>query len=250
MSVMRDPVALAYSGRVSEAHEAAIEQAAEDDSFTVAQALEALAVLGAQHGVRSSSLTDERLLQAATSSEPSLVRRAFDAAAALGTGVLEAVAVERLKQADATWDVLRYAAECPTLETGRALAAGWGSLASRLRDQALLTSRAMPVANREENDAWGERVLAHVDDPSEDVRSAAFEALKVWQPAKGAVACSQALEDEAASVRTAAAQALALLELELLVERAAELDGLHFEAAQAVPAGAKDALAEALERRK
>lgn len=239
MSVMRDPVALAYSGRVAEAHEAAIEQAAAEDPFVVAQALEALAVLGGQYGVRATASVDERLRLSSGSSDESVVRRAFDAAAALGSAALEGVARKRLESGDATWDVLRYAAQCPSLEIGRSLARGWEAICVRLRDEALLTSRVMPVASREENDAWARRTLAHVDDASEDVRVAAFEAVKVWRPKAGADACSKALEDDVSSVRLAAAQALAALDVALLVARAEELEGLYSEAGRAVPPGAK-----------
>lgn len=249
MSVMRDPVALAYSRRVDEAYQAAIEQAVADDPFLVAQALEALTVLGGQHGLRATPLVDERLLGAALASDEVVVRRAFDAAAALGSGVLEDIAADRLEGTDATWDVLRYAAQCPTLEIGRSLARGWEAMPGRLRDEAILTSCVMPVSSREENDAWATRVLMHVGDPSENVRLATFDALKVWRPEAGAEACSEALEDEASSVRAAAAQALALLDVDLLVARAVELDGVYFEAHQAVPQSAKGKLAEALKRR-
>lgn len=239
MKAMRDPVALAYSGRLVEAHEAAIEQAAGDDPFVVAQALEALAVLGGQYGVRSTPPVDERLRVSANSADETVVRRAFDAAAALGSAALEDAAGRRLEAGDASWDVLRYAAQCPTLELGRSLARGWEALPSRLRDEALLTSRVMPVSSEEENDAWARRALERVGDASENVRVAAFEALKVWRPKGGAAACSRALEDDASSVRVAAAQALAVLDVQLLVARALELEGLYSEANEGIPPSVK-----------
>lgn len=246
---MRDPVALAYSGRVVEAYEAAVEQSASEDAFVVAQALEAFAVLGEQYLMRTTPVVDERLLQSVSAGDEALSRRSFDAASALGSAALENVAVRRLEAGEASWDVLRYAAQCPTLKIGRALASGWEKIPPRLRDEALLTSRVMPVSNADENDAWAERVLASVDDASEDVRAAAFEAIKVWRPNSGAQACARALEDEAEAVRSAAGSALAELDVDLLVVRAAELEESFPDVADAVPANAKDKLEQARKAR-
>lgn len=234
---MRDAVALAWSGRIAEAKEAAVEQASDADPFVVGQGLEALTTLGQQYGVVTDSQLDALLARAVALEEP-VSRRAYEAAAALGSRAVEAAACERLAKEGATWAVLRYVGEWPSLSLARALAAGWTLVEDRLRDEALLTSRVLPVANREENDAWGARAMAYASDRSEDVRVAAFQALWSWRPGAAADVCARALEDEVQAVREAAAQALAVIDVERLIVRALELEDEFPEVKRAVPLSA------------
>jgi hypothetical protein len=219
---MKDPVALAYSGRLDEARAAAIAQASSDESFLVAQGLEALAVLGQQHGVRADATLDAILLQHARG-PASLARKAYEAAMALGSRVLESLAAQRLASGDIIWEVLRYAGEWPSHELGAALATGWDRLPSRLRDEALLTTCVMPVANPDEARAWGERALKAARDPAEEVRLAGFVALRAWIPEETADACARALTDESPGVRQLAAQILGSIDFKRLAREVEEL---------------------------
>jgi hypothetical protein len=221
---MKDPVALAYSGRVPEARAAALTQASSDDAYVAAQGLEALAVLGQQHDVRTTAQLDALLLRCADS-EPSVARKAFEAARSLGSLVLEPLAARRLGSGAVTWESLRYAGEWPSLGLARALAQGWDQIPRRLIDEALLTSCVMPVADREEARAWGERALSLTRDQSEEVRLAAFTALQSWLPEGTATACARALVDDSPLIRKRAAELLGVVDpqqLELLVEELGE----------------------------
>lgn len=234
---MRDAVALAWSGRIAEAKEAAIEQASDVDPFVVGQGLEALATLGQQHDVVTDAQLDALLARAVTLEEP-VSRRAYEAASALGSRAVETAACRQLEEKGATWAVLRYVGEWPSLALARALAAGWALVSDRLRDEALLTSRVLPVASREENDAWGQRAIASAGDRSEEVRLAAFQALWAWRPAVAAEACSRALEDDVQAVREAAALALAVIDVDRLIARALELEDEFPEPKKAIPLSA------------
>lgn len=207
---MQDPVALAWSGRVEESFELACQQAAGLDPFEAAQALEAFAVLGSQHGVRANDRVRKLLLEKADDA-PSLARRAFDAAMAMNDRVLEPLAARLLSSGRARWDVLRYAGELPSHALAEALARGWDALPPDLRDEALLTSCSMPCANEAENKAWGKRAFACLTDERESVRAAALVAMRTWAFVDGLEACRHALEDDAPEVRSEAARTLAHL---------------------------------------
>jgi hypothetical protein len=219
---MKDPVALAYSGRIPEAIDAALAQASSDDDFLVAQALEALAVLGQQHGLRTNAALDRILVQRSGES-PSIARKAFEAAMGVGSSALEPVAAHRLEAGQATWDVLRYAGEWPSHRLGRALLAGWERLPRQLLDEALLTSCAMPVANPEEAREFGRRAMDAARERDEELRAAGFVALKWWIPLETADICAQSLTDDSQAIRQAAAELLATLDPERLIELAQEL---------------------------
>lgn len=231
---MKDPVALAYSGRIPEARAAAVAQARSDDAFLVGQGLEALTVLGQQHGVRADDELDS-LLAAREADGGAIARRAFEAAAALGSRALEEAAARRLAGGEATWNVLRYVGEWPSWELGRALAEGWDRLPPQLVDEALLTSCVLPVRSQEECVAWGRRVLAKVAETNEDVRVAALDAVAIWRPREAAEPCVEALCDRSVRVRMAAARALAAADPDRLLaiddERGDELVELHVAAA-------------------
>lgn len=202
---MRDPVALAYSGRIDEAWRLACAQAASDEPFLAAQGLEALSVLGQQHGVRADAEAERLLVEHARGP---LSRKAFEAAAGLESRVLEPLAVARLGAGEATWEVLRYASELPSHALAMALAQGWEALPERLLDEALLTSCAMPVTDAHEVDAWGERALMALSDRSADVRLAALRAVEMWQPADAYETCAALVEDPDERVRALAERVL------------------------------------------
>lgn len=214
---MKDAVALAWSGRVEEAQAAAEAQVAAEDPFVASQGLEALAVLGEQQGLRASPEVAHRLEVWGRTRDGGVSRRAFEAAGALGSLALEAEAVRRLVAGQADWAVLRYVGERPTHRLAQGLASGWEGIDPALRDQALLTTRTLPVASQEENDAWGERVARFLRDEADEVRGAAFQALAVWRPPETADLCVDGLGDEAGVVRRAAAQALLSVDVERFV---------------------------------
>lgn len=216
---MTDPVALAYSGRVEEAREAALAQSSSDDPYLREQALEALAVLGQQHGVAPDAAMEAVLV--ASSGEH--LRRSLEAATALGSRALDPLVEERLRAGAATWEMLRHVEELPTLALGRALAAGWDRLPPSLLDEAVLATGAVPVSSREEAIAWGTRVLAAAAHRSEHVRIAALRALALWQPEGTADACARALEVDSPELRLEAARTLAMVDLPRLAELAPEL---------------------------
>lgn len=217
---MKDPVALAWSGRVAEAWDVAREQAGRDDAFVAAQGLEALAVLGAEHGYTSEAALDAVLAKAAL--ETSLSRRAFEAAMRLRSRALEPVSTQLLTSGEARWEVLRYAGELPSDGLAKALAEGWDRLPARLRDEALLTACAMPASTKAEREAWGARALRHVGEVEESVRVAAFRALRTFAHKAGAKACAQALDDGSEAVRAEAATTLLALDPKLAIAQAAE----------------------------
>jgi len=219
---MKDPVALAYSGRVDEARGLALDQARSDDPFLVRQGLEALAVLGQQHGVRADAELDA-VLVAAAQQDGATARAALQAAAALASRAVEDSVASGLSEGRAAWEILRYAGELPSHRLARALATGWRALPDTLRDEALLVSCVMPAADRLEAGEWGARALAAVRDASPEVRAAALQAVAAWRPDDGAAACSEALEDDDAAVRRAAVDALARLDAKLLGKRAKAL---------------------------
>lgn len=245
---MRDAVALAYSGRIPEARAEATDQASNADEFVAGQGLEALGVLGREHGVRSTPDLDA-VLERRAREGGAIARRAFEAAGALESRALESVCAERLAAGDVTWDVLRYAGELPSLRLARALAEGWERLPARMRDEALLVTRVLPVADRAECEAWGRRLVAQAESRDEEVRRATFLALWTWRPDDAGEACARALEDDASAVREAAAQALAVIDLDLLVRRAVELEDRYPEPLAAVPFQAAMKLADARRRR-
>jgi hypothetical protein len=210
---MTDPVALAYSGRLEEARAAALVQARSDDPFLAAQGLEALAVLGQQHGVRADEPMTALLVQRAAD-EWVLARKAFEAATALGVREFDRLAAQRLASGGAGWEVLRYAGEWPSQEVAEGLAAGWALIPERLLDEALLTACVQPAATRREAEAWGARAVAALRHASEDVRRAAVTAVLAWRPADALTALEPLREDESESVRSAAGQALETLERE------------------------------------
>lgn len=216
---MRDPVALAWSGRTAEARALARAQAHGDDPFLAAQGLEALAVLGREHGVRADAGLEALLVRQALAGG-AVGRKAFDAAMGLEARALEGVAAQLLRRGEARWEVLRYAGELPSLDLARALADGWAALPPRLRDEALLTSCAMPCATPEEAAGWGRRALDLVDDADEAVRLAALTAVRVWRPAAAARACARGLDDPNPLVRREAARALSQVDPARLLEEA------------------------------
>lgn len=220
-SRMKDPVALAYSGRIPEAREAAVAQASSDEPFLVREGLEALAVLGQQHGVRTNAAIDELLARRAE--EPSFSRKAFEAATSLGSRALEESAARRLTEGEASWEVLRYAGEWPSDRLGAALRAGFPTIPEGLKDEAFLTSCAMPVCSPEEAREFGRLAIEGTRDPSEEVRRAAFTALRCWAPTETASLCARALTDPSAPVRKIAAETLAEHEPDRLIELAEEL---------------------------
>jgi hypothetical protein len=219
---MKDPVALAYSGRIPEARQAAMEQAGSDDEFLVVQGLEALAVLGQQHGVSANAAIDELLARRATESL-SVSRKAFDAATSVGSRALEEEAAKRLESGRGSWEVLRYAGEWPSHRLARALFTGWSQLPDRLRDEALLTIAVMPAANPDEAREYGLLAIEGTRSAEESIRAAAFVALKWWVPLETADLCARALNDEVPGIRTAAAELLSSLEPQRLVDLAEEL---------------------------
>ncbi len=238
---MKDPVALAYSGRIDEAREAAFQQASSNDDFLVRQGLEALAVLGQQHGVRTNVLIDALLRRRATES-PTISRKAFDAAMSIGSRALEEEAARRLEEGATTWEVLRYTGEWPSLRLARALRARWDDIPERLRDEALLTLSSMPAASEEEARECGRLAIDGSRHPSADIRIAAFTALRYWVPLETADLCARALRDESKGVRTAAAQLLAELDPDRLIELAQELGEESPEAQGAVQAAHREKL--------
>ncbi len=216
---MRDPVALAWSGRIPEARALALEQAESGDALVVPQGLEALGVLGREHGVRADARM-ERLLVTRAEDESGVARRAFEAAMGLESRALEGLSARLLAQGEARWEVLRYAGELPSLVLARALAQGWRAVPDELQDEALLTACAMPAANRDECAGWGERALAQTQSARESVRVAAFTAVRIWAYAPAAARCTEALEDESPAVRREAARALAAIRAALDGEQA------------------------------
>lgn len=203
---MKDPVALAWSGRIAEARDAALEQASPEDVYLAGQSLEALATLGEQHGVRADPQLDAALV--AASAEPELSRKALEAAAALDSNALDDVVEDALRAGRHDWSLIRHVGIRPSLRFARALAEGWEEIGDELLDLALLTTRVLPVATREEAAEWGARALASVSHPVPEVRAAAFDAVAVWAPDGAAQACEQGLNDEDRNVREAAARAL------------------------------------------
>ncbi len=209
---MKDPVALAYSGRIDEAREAAFQQASSEDDFLVRQGLEALAVLGQQHGIRTNAAIDALLRTRATES-PTIARKAFDAAMSIGSRALEDEAARRLEQG-----------------------------AERLQDEALLTLSAMPAASADEARECGRLAVVASRNSSPDIRVAAFTALRFWVPLETADLCARALSDENKGVRTSAAQLLAELDPDRLIELAEELGEESPEAQGAVQAAHREKL--------
>lgn len=203
---MRDPVALAWSGRIAEARDAALEQVSPDDVYLAGQSLEALATLGELHGLRADAQLDAALVAAAA--KPELWRKALEAAAALDSNALDDVVETALREGRHDWSLIRHVGVRPSLRFARALAEGWEAIGDELLDQALLTTRVLPVANREEAAEWGARALDRVEHPVPEVRVAAFDAVAAWAPEGAAQACEKGLDDIDRNVREAAARAL------------------------------------------
>jgi len=246
---VKDPVALAYSGRIAEATAAAMEQATSEDDFLVAQGLEALAVLGQQHGIRTNTAIDTLLVRRAGES-PSVSRKAFDAAMSLGSRSLETAAIQRLESGAASWEVLRYAGEWPSYRLGRALVSAWTKLPDRLRDEALLTACVMPVARPEEAAEFGRLAVEAARDESEETRVAAFRALRWWAPVQTGDLCVRALTDSCEAIRRSAAETLAMFEPQRLIDLAAELGDEAPEARSAVNQAQQELLRRAPTKRK
>jgi hypothetical protein len=202
---MLDPVALAWSGRVAESYALACAQAASDDPYAVGQALEAFAVLGSEHRVRADEQV-RRILVEQAKGATSLSRRAFAAAMALDERVLEPMVSDLLASGAARWDLLRYAGELPSHRLALALASGWDRLPEELRDEALLTSCAMPCASAAENEAWGARALPWLVHLRESVRVAALIAVRTWGHRPALEIARALLEDESPEVRAEAAR--------------------------------------------
>jgi hypothetical protein len=218
---MRDPVALAWSGRIDEAKALACEQAGSKDSMLAAQGLEALAVLGSEHGLTASEEIDRLLVSGAKGSEAAS-RRAFEAAMALGSRAVEPLVCERLGSGDVRWELLRYTGEMPSQALAKALAEGWSSMPGRYLDEALLTSCVLPCATPAEAVQWGARAIACAADRSESVRVASMRAIRSWAPAGADHICAAALDDESDDVRREAARTLAWLHPDALLQQAEE----------------------------
>ncbi len=219
---MRDPVALAWSGRIPEARALAVEQAESADPLLAGQGLEALGVLGREHGVRADERIERLLIDRAREEGP-LARRAFEAAMELDSRALEPLVTELFRRGRSRWEVLRYAGELPSYGIARALAEGWGSIPGDLRDEALLTSCAMPAANPAECDDWGAKALLATSDPRESVRVAAFTALRVWAYVPAGEACAAAMMDESPAVRREVERALAEIDADRLAKAREQL---------------------------
>ncbi len=216
---MKDPVALAYSGRVDEAEQAARAQVLSDDPLARAGAWESLAVLGRAHGLRTDASLDAALTEA-VKVDGVVSRRALEAAMELGSTAPEAFVVERLNRGLVGWEHLRFAGERPSHGLVRGLAAGWKLLDPAFADEALLTAARMPVSGPMRAE-WGARALAFVGDRSPSVRVAALRCLAVWQHGPGVDACAKALDDEADEVRAEAATSLLVLDVERAIAEAA-----------------------------
>lgn len=219
---MRDPVALAYSGRLDEARREAAAQVSSDDPFLARQGLEALAVLGQQHGMRSDPDLDALLSKHARANDRT-ADRAFEAAAALDSNALESEAILRLTRGEATWFVLRYVGEQPSHRLALALAETWEQVLENHRDQALLTTCVLPAANRAEAQQWGRRAEASLADEREEVRLSALAAMDVWRTEDTPLRAARALADDSPEVRRRAAELLERIAPELLAERASEI---------------------------
>jgi hypothetical protein len=216
---MKDPVALAYSGRVEEAERAARSQILADDPLSRAGAWEAFAVLGREHGLKTDAALDAVLLDAVRS-DGAVGRRALEAAMELGSSAPEAFVVERLNRGSAGWEHLRFAGERPSHGLARGLAGGWKLLDPALADEALLTAAAMPLSGPAKAE-WGARALAFVDAYAPSVRVAALRCLALWSHRPGVEACARALEDDAEDVRAQAAESLLVLDADRAVAEAA-----------------------------
>lgn len=203
---MRDPVALAWSGRVADARALACEQAGGADPAVAGQGLEALAVLGSQHGVTADARIDALLLAAAA--HPSTARRAFEAAAALQSDVLRPLACARLEEGAAGWEVLRYARERPHPELTRALDTGWSRLAPSLHDEALRTACTLPFAATAARLVFARRARALLAATDTSVQVSALLALQEWRYRPAAPDCRRLLSREEPEVAVAAAHAL------------------------------------------
>jgi hypothetical protein len=215
---MKDPVALAYSGRVEEAERAARAQILSDDPLARAGGWEALAVLGREHGLKADATLDTALT-AAVRVEGTVGRRALEAAMELGSTAPEAFVVERLNRGSAGWEHLRFAGERPSHGLARGLAGGWKQLDPGLADQALLTAALMPLSGPARAE-WGARALALVDAKAPSVRVAALHCLSVWQYRPGTDACAKALDDLTDEVRAQAAKSLLSLDVDRAVAEA------------------------------
>jgi len=215
----------------------AVAQAASDDDFLVSQGLEALVALGQQYGVRASARVDAVIV--ARANDDRSRRRAIEAATALESRAIDDVVCGLLRSGNASWEALRYVAELPGLSVADALAAGWTAIPAKLRDASVLATVALPVRHRADCDAWSERVLSSARDRDDEVRRAAFTALWTWRPDTAAEPCADALEDDSADVRLAAAKALAVIDADLLAERAERLEARFPELANEVPFAAR-----------
>jgi hypothetical protein len=224
-------------------------QASSDDEFLVAQGLEALAVLGEQHGIRTTPQIDA-LLTSRAGEAPSISRKAFSAAMGVGSRALEGEAIRRLAGGEASWEVLRYAGEWPSHALGHAILSGWKQIPERLLDEALLTICSMPAANAQEAREFGRRAMEAARDPAEPVRFAALIALRWWVPIETADICAQALTDVAPPVRRRAAELLAALEPARFLELVDELADSAPEAASLAPQVREAELQKALKKRR
>jgi len=207
---MKDPVALAWSGRIEEARALACAHAAMDDSLLAAQGYEALAVLGGAHGLRTAADIDALLLRSPAREAP-VQRQALAAAAAVESDALRESVAQALRTGTAGWEHLRYAGERPAETLAAALDEGWSLLNAKHIDQALLTACAQPLSTRPQALRWARRTRALAKDPSPSVRVAAFTALGHWRYRPALPDCRNALLDHAEEVGTAAARTLAIL---------------------------------------
>ncbi|MFM2152357.1 MAG: hypothetical protein RL199_792 [Pseudomonadota bacterium] len=217
---MKDPVALAYSGRIEEAERAARAQILADDPLARAGAWEAFAVLGREHGLKTDASLDTALADAVRT-EGAVGRRALEAAMELRSTAPEAFVVERLNRGSAGWEHLRFAGERPSHGLARGLAGGWKLLDPALADEALLTAAAMPLSGPAKAE-WGTRALALVAAPQASVRVAVLRCLAFWGHVPGVDACAKALDDADEAVREQAAVSLLALDGERAVTEAAE----------------------------
>jgi len=206
---MRDPVALAWSGRVQEALPLARAQAADADPSIASQGLEALAVLGSQHQVRSDDALDELLRRAAL--EPRTMRRAFEAATALGSHALLALSCDRLRAGTAGWEVLRHAGELALPELAEALDAGWERLAPSLRDEAIRTAAALPCGSRQRELAFARRARTLLSETDTSLRTSALVALRRFRYRPAAADCHRLVRDDDSAVAIEAARTLRVL---------------------------------------
>lgn len=203
---MKDPVALAWSGRIQEALSAALKQMHSEESELANQALEAISILGSEYQLRSNPEIDSALVSASQRKE--LERKLLEAAAAVDSASLDDKIEHLLEHGPQTWPLLRHVGERPSLRFARSLSAGWAQIPDSLQDLALLTSCVLPVANPQEAQDFGEKALAARRSSKASVRAASFFAIGIWQPSGSLEALKEGLDDEEHEVREAAKEAL------------------------------------------